>query len=78
MIPIFRMKSGDSVGLDLQVTFKRTLKVEIWDIDNPEQGDEHDLFGCVTIASSGPGSETIRDASGMFEKRVHEYRLSWQ
>lgn len=77
-IPIFKMSSGDSVNLNLPVTFKRTLKVEIWDIDNPQQGDPNDLFGCVTITSNGSNTETIKDATGMFEKRPHEYRLSWQ
>jgi hypothetical protein len=72
------MTSGDTVSLNITATFERTLKVEIWDIDNPEQGDEHDLFGCVTISRDGAGGETIQDATGLFEKRNHHYQLSWE
>ena len=77
-IPIFKMSRGDYVDLSMPLEFKRTIKVEVWDIDNPQGGDPHDLFGCITIASAGNGSEVIHDAAGTFGVRPHRYELTWR
>jgi serralysin len=77
-IPIKKMGPGDSFNLGKTVNFKHILRIEVWEIDNPNIGDEHDLYGSASIAQAGPGSEDIRDKSGLFEIREHHYRLDWQ
>lgn len=77
-IPIVRMNNGDEFNLKLACDFSRSLRVELWDIDNPSRDDPHDLLGVVTVAGNGVGRKTIQDRSGELRIRTHEYELEWE
>ncbi|QDU80706.1 Astacin (Peptidase family M12A) [Polystyrenella longa] len=75
---IFKMSTNRPATLNLQYSFKRSLKVEVWELDNPRLGDNHDLFGCVTITDNGPGESLIALKQNRFGIRQHEYKLTWK
>lgn len=76
-IPIKRIRSNETWALDIPVTFKKGVTIEIWEIDKPPL-DEHDCLGVTTIKKSGPNQQNHKFAAGAAQIRMHDYTVMWQ
>lgn len=69
---IFReMRSNQQLAFGFDLEYTDSLRVQLWEIDDPTLGDPHDFIGEIDLDAAAQSGETVLSRSGA------RYTLSW-